>query len=133
MCIRKLWMNVQDRYAVGVTFHERPGTLPPQPYGQVLLPNGSMYTQTGARTTGKVPSTFLGRTNENHYEPICVAWTAPHGDSGRARAAWMQDCGSLFFSAGSLEIPVVAKINDVGDGVGSVELVPVEWRKLELD
>lgn len=52
-----------------------------------------------SRVHENVKCDFLGKTADNIYNPVCIAWTGSK--------QWERNCGSLFWTADSLFIPVM--------------------------
>jgi hypothetical protein len=125
MCARKLWINVADRYAFGVTFHECPNVKLDYPYGSVYRPEGIIVTPDRLRADPQsAPAAYLGRNvAAPEYPPVCVAWVGAE--------SWHAHCGALWWSASSMGLPV-AETRTVA-GVDSIDLVPIEHLLWVLD
>lgn len=109
MCVRRLWMNVPDRYAVFATFHEVRDPRLPAPLAGA--PNGLVLDKR------KAPRAYLGR-EEGPASPVCVAWTG----SG----AYGPNCSKLWWDCTSLSIDVVGRLETGDASVGTLDLAAVE-------
>ncbi len=65
----------------------------------------------------RIPEDCLGQSPDNTYGPVCVGWT------GSVR--WEKNCGSLWWSAASLGLPVVES-RVLPEISSTVDLVPIE-------
>jgi hypothetical protein len=120
MCVRKLWMNIPDRYAFGVTFHEN--IVPETKLNYDKRPIITFAERN--RAPAKAPAAFLGKTKENIYKPIHVAW------SGHFK--WTPNCGALWWNATALKLPVSGERKE--EGVKAViQYVPIEHMMWVLD
>jgi hypothetical protein len=124
MCVRKLWMNPPDRYAFGVTFHEVEALPEHIKHGEAYLSNGSKASANRTRAPPNAPKAYLGKLATNGYAPVCAAWLGAEN--------WLPECGCLWWSPESLQVPVVEKRKIEGLGPG-VELVPLENLMWVLD
>jgi hypothetical protein len=93
-------------------------SLPGPGLGPVFRPDGTLRpVGPRARAPPGAPAAFLGRTADNGYAPVCVAWTGA--------GPWRPNCGRLWWSAGALGLPL-AESRRVAGVEPSVELVPIE-------
>jgi len=66
----------------------------------------------------RIPEGCLGQSPDNTYGPVCVGWT------GHLR--WEKNCGSLWWSAASMGLPVLES-RVVAEVSPTVDLVPIEF------
>ena len=121
MCVRKLWMNLPDRYAFGVTFHEVE-TLPKSiKLGEAYVSDGTKASTNRTRAPPNAPKAYLGKSDSNGFKPVCVAWLGTEH--------WQPECGYLWWSPQSLQIPVVEtrKMEGLGPGIDLAPLESLMW------
>ena len=129
MCLRRLWMNLPDRYSFGVTFHEDPKAEAPA-FGPVTSTSGLVSVGQHPRAAGKAPASYLGWRDDNAFDPVVAAWKAPAVAGGR----WTPDCGSFWHAPQFLGIPMVGLMDTgapdpkspLAGGVGKLGTVCVE-------
>jgi hypothetical protein len=117
MCLRKLWMNKPDRYSFLLTFHEgidQRGAVMPDGDVMKKIPKRDRVIDAYKKIA---PKAFLGRTDDNTYSPICIAWSASDN--------WEPNCGALWWSPASMKLPVICEVKEEGV-TSSVHYVPIE-------
>jgi hypothetical protein len=87
ICLRLLWMEEKERYSFGVSFHEV-NKLQQQSNGQIK------WRPPRRRAPQTAPSAYLGKSESNIYDPVCICWTGV--------SEWSENCGALWYSAESL-------------------------------
>jgi hypothetical protein len=120
MCVRKLWMNIPDRYAFGVTFHEGIEQKGAKNFDKTPLKVPPLRP----RAPPTAPASYLGKTEDNMYHPVCIAW------SGYFQ--WTPNCGALWWSPSALKLPTVGEHKAPGVQA-PVHYVPIEHVMWVLD
>jgi len=133
-CVRKLWMHEEDRYSIAATFHEstievlKEGLQDPYfyPYRDVARIDGTVSDLHLRQQSidGYTPEHFLGKTEDNTWNPILVTWRSnPNKSWGATKGE--EDRGGLYWTPNELGIPSVGShYGQDGNYLG--EYVPIE-------
>jgi len=133
MCIREI---ISDPHAFGFSFRENKEVASDYEVGKfgtrARLEPGVLVRAGVEANFQEGNNRFLGDTETNTYDPVCIAWSSQQN--------WTRGCGKLWWSPEYLGLPVVDRIevNDIEDNeytrsmglegtAGIFGLVPIEY------